>query len=329
MSDKLKVVIIGCGRQGDEHGKYISSFPDAKLVGFHDVIPEAAQKLAQKYGGNAYSNLAEMLDKEKPDAAFYFLPPFAHGPEMEAARRGIPFFVEKPVTLELELGKKILSVVKENNVMTSVGYMNRYRRSVNYAKQAFKEDPPVLILGGWVHGLPGIYWNMTKAKSGSPLHEQVTHSVDQGRFFAGEVDIVSAFGAKGFNKNTPSYYDIEDAAVLNVKFKSGAVGNFYLSNASNSYGGVFMNVYAYDTTAIFEQWEQNLRLFKERGAIQVTVNGEPEIFKIEDRAFLDAVKTHDPSYIKSDYEDALKTAAVTLAALTSLDTGNPIKVPQT
>ncbi|MGC8601776.1 MAG: Gfo/Idh/MocA family protein, partial [Thermoprotei archaeon] len=223
---------------------------------------------------------------------------------------------------------KILEEVKKNKVLTSVGYMNRYRKSVNYAREAFAQDPPSLILGGWVHGLPGIYWNMTKAKSGSPLHEQVTHSVDEGRYFAGDVELVSAFGARGFNKNTPSYYDIDDANVLNVKFKSGAVGNFYLSNASNAHGGVFMSVYAYDTAAIFDGWEQNLTLYRERGSVTVTIKGEPDIFKIEDRAFFDAVKANDSSLVKSDYEDALKTAAVTLAGLSSLETGGPVKVPE-
>ena len=68
MADKLKVVIIGCGRQGDEHSKGISSFADAELVGFYDVMPEAARLLSQKYGGTPYASLEEMLDKERPDA---------------------------------------------------------------------------------------------------------------------------------------------------------------------------------------------------------------------------------------------------------------------
>jgi len=328
MKDKLKVVIVGCGRQGREHSRGISTFPDAELVGFYDVVPEAAAALAKEFGGKPYSDLQEMLDSERPDASFYFLPPFAHGPEVESAKRGIPFFVEKPVTLDLGVAKKILEVVKANHVLTSVGYMNRYRKSVNYARLAFQEDPPILITGGWIHGLPGIYWNMSRSKSGSPLHEQVTHTVDQARYFAGDVAVVSAFSARGFNKNVPAYYDIDDAVVLNAKFKSGAVANIYLSNASNAFGDVFMSVYAYDTAAVFEKWEQNLRLYRDHGAVQITINGEPDIFKIEDRAFLDAVKSGDRTLVRSDYEDALKTAVVTLSALESLDRGAPVELEQ-
>ncbi|MGC8631783.1 MAG: Gfo/Idh/MocA family protein, partial [Thermoprotei archaeon] len=73
-------------------------------------------------------------------------------------------------------------------------------------------------------------------------------------------------------------------------------------------------------------WEQNLTLYKERGAVKVTINGEPDIFKLEDRAFIDAVKSGDRSIIKSNYADALKTAAVTIAALNSLETGQPVNV---
>ncbi len=327
MADKLKVVIIGCGRQGDEHSKGISSFTDAELVGFYDVVPNAAKSLSQKYGGTPYENLEEMLDKERPDASFYFLPPFAHGPEIEAAKRAVPFFVEKPVVLDLDLGKKILAEVDKHDLLTGAGYMNRYRRSVNYAREAFKADPPSLILGGWIGGTPlRDWWWIRREQSGTQMHEQVTHTVDQARYFAGEVETIQAFAAKGFNKGVSPSYNIDDAAVLNVKFKSGAVANIYSSCSSNSAGGVFMNVYAYDTAAVFEKWEQNLTLYKERGAVKVTINGEPDIFKLEDRAFIDAVKSGDRSIIKSNYADALKTAAVTIAALNSLETGQPVNV---
>jgi len=306
----------------------ITTFQDVDLVGFYDVVPEAAKSLSQKYGGvTTYSDLETMFNEAKPDVVFYYLPPFAHGPEIESAKRRIPFFVEKPVVLDLDLGKKILDEVDKNRVLTGAGYMNRYRRSVNYAMQAFKADPPSLILGRKIGGTPTRdWWWIRREQSGTQMHEQVTHTVDQARYFAGEIESIQAFAARGFNKGVARSHNIDDAAVLNVKFKSGAVANIYLSCSSNSAGDVFMNVYAYDTAAVFEKWEQNLTLYKGRGAVKTTVNGEPDIFKVEDRAFIDAVKSSDSSLVKSDYRDALKTAAVTIAALNSLETGQPVNV---
>lgn len=328
MSDKLRVSFVGCGGIADAHAKGISTFQDVEIVGFYDAVKEAANSLSAKYGGvPVYDELATMINESKPDVIYYFLPPFAHGSEIEAAKRGIPFFVEKPVVLDIDVGKKVLNEVKKNRVITGAGYMNRYRRSVNYARESFLHDPPILILGGWIGGTPTRdWWWIRREQSGTQMHEQVTHTVDQARYFAGEVDTVQAFAARGFNKGVPSSYNIDDAAVLNIKFKSGAVANIYSSCSSNSMGGVFMNVYAYDTTAMFEKWEQNLRLYKERGTVQVTINGEPDIFKLEDRTFLDAVKKGDQSIVKSDYADALKTAAVTIAALSSLETGQSLSV---
>ncbi|MFP3219687.1 MAG: Gfo/Idh/MocA family oxidoreductase [Candidatus Marsarchaeota archaeon] len=327
MADKLKVVYVGCGGIAEAHARGVATFPDVQFAGFYDVVPEAARSFAQKYGGEAYPSVGEMLDKVKPDACYYFLPPFAHGSEVEAAKRGIPFFVEKPVVLDLDLGKKILSTVKEKGVITAAGYMNRYRKSVNYAREAFSQDPPILMIGGWIGGTPARdWWWIHRDKSGTQLHEQVTHTVDQARYFAGDVTQVQAFAANGFNKGVPAGYDIDDAAVMNLKFSSGAVANIYSSTSSNSLGGVFLNVYAYDTAAVFEKWEQNLRLYRDHGAVQITINGEPDIFKIEDRAFLDAVKSGDRTLVRSDYEDALKTAAVTLSALESLRRGSPISL---
>ncbi|MGC9175394.1 MAG: Gfo/Idh/MocA family protein [Thermoprotei archaeon] len=329
MADKIRAAFVGCGGIADAHAKGMITFNDVELVGFYDVVPEAARSLSQKYGGVAvYSDIVTMINQAKPDVMFFYLPPFAHGPELEAAKRGIPFFVEKPVTLDLSTGLKILEEVKKNKVLTGAGYMNRYRKSLNYARDVFSQDPPILMLGGWIGGTPTRdWWWIRRKESGTQLHEQVTHTVDEARYLAGEVESVQAFAARGFNKGVAPSYDIDDAAVLNLKFKSGAVANIYSSCSSNSAGGIFLNVYAYDAAAMFDRWEQNLTLYRERGSVTVTIKGEPDIFKIEDRAFFDAVKANDSSLVKSDYEDALKTAAVTLAGLSSLETGGPVKVP--
>jgi hypothetical protein len=45
-----------------------------------------------------------------------------------------------------------------------------------------------------------------------------------------------------------------------------------------------------------------------------------------DAAFVDAVRLNDPSLIRSNYDDAVRTLAVTLAADESARTGQPVDV---
>jgi hypothetical protein len=58
------------------------------------------------------------------------------------------------------------------------------------------------------------------------------------------------------------------------------------------------------------------------------IPAEEDIFLVQNKVFLDAVASNDPSGILSPYEDAMKTLAVTLAANESArhQNGAPVKV---
>lgn len=71
-------------------------------------------------------------------------------------------------------------------------------------------------------------------------------------------------------------------------------------------------------------------------AVEVFAHGTTEFNKkpaaiasnyaIEDRAFLDAVRSGDHSNILSDYADGFKTSLVTVGANQSLQTGQPVSI---
>jgi len=330
MVDKLNIGIVGCGSIAEAHLKHLAKHQYVNLVGFCDVDLQKAMDKAKRYGSQdskTYVDSSEVFSLPL-DAVFYFLPPFAHGAEVKAAEEGIPFFVEKPVEISMEGAMKILDKVRKNDVITSVGYMNRYRKGVNMAKEEFRRDPVILALGGWIGGTPrSDNWWVVKSKSGGQFHEQVTHTVDLVRYVCGEVKEVQAYCAHGFNKGIPKSYDVEDASVVNIKLDHGGVVNLCASCSSNSYGGVFLNIYAYETAAIFTGWEHTLKLLKV-GVDPVELKGESDIFEIEDNMFIEAVRNGDISKIRCTYEDGVQTLAVSLAANSSMGYGRPIAVPR-
>jgi predicted dehydrogenase len=330
--DKVKVGIVGCGNIAEAHLKALSTNPSVELVAFCDVDLSRAETKAKTYGvsgAKIFNSAKEMINTTELDAVYFLLPPFAHGDEVFAIRKGIPFFVEKPIELKLENARKILREIKKKKTINAVGYMNRYRESVKLAKKEFENDVPILSFGGWIGGTPkSESWWIVKNKSGGQFHEQVTHTVDLVRFLCGEVKEVQAYKVKGMNKGVPASYDVEDASVVNMKLEKGGVANLFASCSSNGGGGgVFLNVYAYETTALFSGWEHSLRLLK-NGKEVSNIKGEPNIFEIEDAIFIEAVKNNDSSKIMSTYEDAIKTLAVTLAANNSMKSGKVTKVPK-
>ena len=109
--NKKRVAMIGCGGIGGYHLSHLLQFGDIiDLVGFCDLIPERAQGFAEQAGcGETFTDFRKMYDAVHPDAVFICVPPTCHGEiEFETIERSIPFFVEKPLTLDLKLAQEIL-----------------------------------------------------------------------------------------------------------------------------------------------------------------------------------------------------------------------------
>lgn len=336
MADRIRVGFIGSGNIAKAHlgekGSGLSGFPDVELVGFCDAVPERAQAAADTYGGAAFTRPAEMLDSVAVDALFLCLPPFAHGEaELEATRRGIPFFVEKPVGLDLDVLREIEQAVREKDLLTSVGYMNRYRKGVQRAKAILAEDPAVILHGGWIGGQarvegPDLRWWFHKDKSGGQLVEQTTHTVDIVRYLCGEAEEVFAEATRAFNTHMPPAYTIDDASTVALKFRGGTVANLMSACACNVGGGVWLTVYSRNAKMEFRGWEHTVTL-QQKGQDPEEIPGEEGIFVVEDRAFIDAVKSGDRSGVLCSYADGVKSCEITLAANRSMETGQPVKLP--
>jgi len=323
----MRVAFIGTGGISRRHAEGLAKRDDITFVGAFDVVAESAQSFAAKYGGSAYAqSVAEMLDAAKPDAAWVCLPPFAHGQaERALLKRHIPFLVEKPISNSMDTARGILEEIERTGTLAVAGYMSRYRRSVNRAKELLAGDPPVLVHGGWIGGMPRVHWWRVKAESGGQILEQTTHTFDLVRYIVGEPRLVYAQGARGFVTDVPDY-DVEDASTVAIEFASGAVGNLMSSCASRTGGGgVYLTLVALQHHVAFTGWDHSVVIRKSR-LEEERITGEANIFEIEDAAFLEAVQTGDAGQIRSPYADAVKTLAFCLAANRSLETGLPVEV---
>lgn len=332
MSGKVRVGFIGSGGMAVAHTTAMEKIREAQIAAFCDVVPERARVLGEKYGAPVFKAPAKMMDSVNLDCVYILLPPFAHGAaERAALERRIPFFVEKPINNNLRQAEEIAEAVARAGLLTAAGYMNRYRKGINRAKNMLEKDPAVLVLGGWISGTPNpqpdrpiSLWWVQKKRSGGQFVEQVTHTVDLVRYLCGEAESVSAAAAQGFNTGIPDY-DIDDAMAVTVKFKNGAVANLHACCASNAKGGVSLDVYAKQCAFTFRGWGHDTVIHRV-GKQEQTIPGEENVFELEDRAFLKAVRTGDHSRVRSTYEDAVKTLEITVAANKSAQSGRVMKL---
>jgi myo-inositol 2-dehydrogenase / D-chiro-inositol 1-dehydrogenase len=320
-AEEVRVGFIGCGGIAQGHLRALHGHPHARVAAVCDVNPEAAERAAERFQAEPYTDYRAMLQRDDLNAAYLCVPPFAHG-EMDLAviERGLPFLVQKPVALDRATAREIAAAVKARGLITCVGYQLRYSGSTDAAREALAGHTIGLANGYyWCgSGRSSGHWLVQRAKSGGQVVEQATHTLDMLRYLVGEVRTVYALQAQRVLKEI----DCPDVNALALGFENGAVGTFTATWMLHSSDWSLANVC--DIT--FDE----SRLHWTPGGLTTTRGGETREENRPDAsidaAFVEAVRTGDRSLILSDYEDAVRTLALTLAADESARTGGPVEV---
>lgn len=324
----VRVAYIGVGGIAGQHLASVKKMPDAQIVGLCDIDKARLEARQKEFGGEIFTDPEQMLKSVKADTCFICLPPYAHGPaEMACVKYGVPFIVEKPIALNVKTAKKIADAVKRAKLMAAAAYMNRYRASVARARELLAGDPPALIYGGWIGGFPGSHpWLFDKKKSGGQILEQTTHTVDLLRYLCGEAEAVACYAASNKFVKEAINFKADCASTVAIKMKSGAVANIMSAWVCRAGGGVFLSLFSPNYRIDFSGWNHDVKIYHGNGLHVEEIRGEGNIFEIEDRAWINAVKAGKMTGVLSDYEDGLKSLALCEAANISMATGKPVKV---
>lgn len=320
----LRVGFIGTGNIARTHMAQLSQMPDVKIVCGYDPSTEAISLSSERFGFTPYDSLDKMLDSEKLDCAYICIPPFAHGEsEKKLIERGIPFFVEKPIGLDLSTVKEIASLIESRGLIVSTGYQWRYLDIVKKAKELVSPDKIGMVLGYWMGGLPMVHWWRIREQSGGQFIEQTTHIVDLARFIIGDIDEVYALFARRIIFDVENM-DVPDVGTVNLKFKNGVIGN--ISNTCILNFGYTVGLHIYERDLVVEILSNKLVINERKKRTEERSDNNP--YFDEDEAFLNAVKENDPSMILSTYRDGARTLAVTISAWESFVSGKPVKVEE-
>jgi predicted dehydrogenase len=310
MPDTVNLGFIGCGGNARGHMTNVGKLPAAKIVGVCDMVAELAQKAATTFNAELYTDHRALLDRKDLHAVYISIPVFAHGrPEMDAIERGLPFLVEKPVALDLATAKTVEKAVKAEKTMTCVGYQLRYTGAADIARETLAGKQVGMVVGkywcGTGRGGPG-RWVRQMSKSGGQLLEQATHTIDMMRYLLGDVTEVFAMQASRVLHDI----DCPDMNVVAMRFAGGVVGSLTTCWAMDPRDWADAN--------ILDILYDDKRMHWTSGKVVHTRNGKTEEEnrpgKQIDAVFVEAVRTKDPSLIRSDYSDGVKSMAVSIAA---------------
>jgi len=314
--DVVRIGFIGAGGIAQAHIGALKGIPGVEIAAVCDIDEGRARAVAEPLGAAVYTDGARLIEEQELHALYVCVPPHAHGDiEVRAAQKGLHMFVEKPVNLYLDRALEAWRAIREAGVMTQVGYVMRYwPGSVQLKRFLADKQVGTANVFRW-GGIPGTPWWRKYDQSGGQLVEMTTHQVDLLRWVMGEVTAVSA--SYSFNRLLADQPDITvpDSQAALLFFESGASATVSTSCALGSTGasGMYFVV-------------KNARVSWQDSGIQVDPSDAYEIPSVEQQmsineAFVRAVRTGDGSLLRSPYDDALKTAAVTLAANKSAEEG--------
>lgn len=319
---KTRLGFIGVGGIAQRHLGVLETFEDVSISAFCDVDVARADEAARRFGAQAFADPIAMLDAGGLDAVFICVPPFAHGrPELEVIARGLPFFVEKPLSLDLETAEAIAREVTAHAVVTAVGYHWRYLDTVEEAKSILVDNPAQLVSGYWLDATPPPRWWWKAEGSGGQMVEQATHILDLARHLVGEVSEVYGLAGHTIRPDFPDF-DVPTASATSLRFESGAIGTVGSTCLLRWGHRIGLHLFA-DGLAI-ELTEREIMV--DVGAGRPIRGSNVDPVRREDRDFIDAVRG-DENRIRCPYEEALKTHRVALAASLSAKIGRPVGLP--
>ncbi len=298
----MRIATIGTGSIARRHLGVLSSEPEIEIVGHVTSRSDGGAQAAQRWGGRAYTDYREMLDRESPDAVWICVPPGAHGHiERELIARGTHFFVEKPLSADRQTAEEVARALHGSGVIAGVGYHWRAMDTIPEVQSMLVAAPPRMALGAWHDAMPPPEWWRHESTSGGQMVEQATHLIDLARYLAGEAAVVSAAAAHHEWQEYPDA-DVAGVSAALLRHQDGAVGVFTATCMLAGRAAAHLQLVCEGSLITITQ-ERAVYEGKERR--EVRCGNDP--FLAEDRAFLEAVRASDPSLLTCDYDDALRT----------------------
>ncbi|MFA5817976.1 MAG: Gfo/Idh/MocA family oxidoreductase [Bacteroidales bacterium] len=250
MNDKLKTGIIGCGKVAGIHAAALNAIQRSSFTAVCDKDEKRTQEFASKFGVKAYTDVTEMVIKEKIDVVTVCTPHPVHKvPTIEALKAGANVLIEKPLASSLEDCDAMLSAAKEAGKQIAIISQRRFYSPCMRLKKAIdsgkigKPALGIVFMFGWRN--EAYYksdpWRGTwKGEGGGVLVNQAPHQLDLLQWFMGS-EIEEIYGIWK-NINHP-YIEVDDTALAILKFKNGGVGNIIVSNSQNPgiYGKVHIH----------------------------------------------------------------------------------------
>jgi predicted dehydrogenase len=328
--------VVGAGMMGRNHVRAWSGVEGTRVVAVADVDQARASALASEYGvENVYSDYRPALERPDVQMVSVCVPAYYH-PEVTifAAERGKHVLCEKPIALTTERAQAMIEAARRNDVRLGIGFQLRQLQATRDIVRLMSEGaigrPAMWVYTFTMPIRPKVAMHDMLTGNGGPVVDFCPHRFDLWRLaFDSEPVLVEA---QGFTMATgrPELAKIKqlapDTVSLLVRYASGDVGALSISWGlpPGVSGATFAEVWG--PKGLMRPEVDSVHLLTEGGeAATFGPYGEDvmvEAMRRQAEAFAQAVRTGGSPTATG--EDGLAALRISLAALRSAETGQPI-----
>lgn len=152
-SQQVRVGVVGCGNQGSNHIKSLSSLKDVQLVHVADIDDQRLAKAASNASGaKGITDFRQILDDSSVDAVTIATPDHWHAPvALLALAAGKHVYVEKPCSHNVREGQLLVAAARRHRKVVAHGTQSRSNPAIAQAMKMLRDGVigNVLIAKCW------------------------------------------------------------------------------------------------------------------------------------------------------------------------------------
>ena len=228
------ILVVGCGSAGRRHIRNLQALGVERIAAC-DPEPDRLSYVTTEYNVRGFGGFEEALGTVSPEAVIVCTPPHLHVSQaLSAVRSGAHAFVEKPVSHSMSGVDALISLADQRDRVVQVGYNLRYHPGLEKVKALLEDGIIGRVL--WARAEFGQYlpdwrpWQdyrrsyTARREMGGGIILDASHEVEYLTWLIGDVTEVTCIAERVSSLEV----DVEDTAMLLVRFLNGALGEIHL-----------------------------------------------------------------------------------------------------
>ncbi|WP_261133967.1 Gfo/Idh/MocA family protein [Bacillus sp. Marseille-Q3570] len=295
-----------------------------ELTGIADDDAVRGTKMAETFHTNYYRDVDALLNTEI-DAVIVTSENVHHVDHViAAAKAGKHILCEKPLAINMEDAKKMISVCKENGIILQTAFPVRFNTSIIRAKQLVEagELGRILAMRGTNRGTnPGGWFIDPEKSGGGAVMDHTVHVVDIMRWLM-KADVNEVYAEVD---QLISDEQIDDCGILTLEFTNGVFATLDCSWSRNkeypTWGDVTLEIIGTEGTLSIDALSQKVNVYSDEKGLTWDYWGDDMDFGLIQDFVTTVINKQQPSITG---EDGMRAVEVAIAAYESASLKKPI-----